>query len=450
MRIRTIFTIGGASIALLIAIACTSASSPPTHRNVHDSGVRGGAPGAGGPIPGLDAADLAFFTEGQTRFVKVDTVNGDGLGPRFNAEACGQCHAAPATGGTSPALNPQVAIATDQGAKNTVPSFITSNGPVREVRFKKTNGQPDGSVHDLYVITGRSDAPSACAIVQPDFAAQLKANNAIFRIPTPVFGDGFVEAIPDSTISANLAADSATKLAMGIHGHVSRISGSVNLSGNDATITRFGWKAQNKSAQIFAGEAYNVEQGITNELFPNEREDNPACATNNLPEDQTNVTQTSPTQVISDIVAFGLFIERLAPPVPAPLTTASQTRGKELFTQVGCNLCHTPTLTAGKSAIPGISGQPVNAFSDFALHHMGAGLADGITQGGAGPDEFRSAPLWGVGQRLFFLHDGRTNDLLAAILAHRSKGSEANQVIAKFDGLSDADEQAILDYLRTL
>jgi CxxC motif-containing protein (DUF1111 family) len=450
MRLRTILATVGVSLALIIAIACSSASAPPLHRNVHDPGPRQGQPGAGGPIAGLSATELAAFNEGLTRFMKTDTVNGDGLGPRFNLDSCGGCHAQPNIGGSSPKVNPQVAVATALGAQNKVPSFITVNGPVREVRFVKNNGKPDGSVHDLFVITGRSDAPAGCAITQPDFAAQEAAKNVIFRIPTPVFGLGFVEALTDSTIEANLAADSTTKTAMGIHGHVSRISGSVNLSGNDATVTRFGWKAQNKSGLIFAGEAYNVEMGITNEAFPNEREDNPACAVLATPEDHTNFDQTSAVKVISDIVAFEVFMRSTAPPQPVALTTPSQKRGEALFTQVQCNLCHTTTLHTGKSIVTNVSNVDIHPFSDFALHHMGKGLADGITQGGAGSDEFRSAPLWGVGQRLFLLHDGRTNDLLAAILAHRSKGSEANQVVDKFDRLSDAEQQAILDYLRTL
>ena len=89
-------------------------------------------------------------------------------------------------------------------------------------------------------------------------------------------------------------------------------------------------------------------------------------------------------------------------------------------------------------------------FSDFALHDMGNGLADGITQGNANGREFRTAPLWGVGQRIFFLHDGRTSDLYQAITAHASSGSEANTVIAHFQMLSTADQQALVNFLRSL
>jgi len=89
-------------------------------------------------------------------------------------------------------------------------------------------------------------------------------------------------------------------------------------------------------------------------------------------------------------------------------------------------------------------------FSDFALHHMGTNLSDGISQGLAGPDEFRTAPLWGIGQRLFFLHDGRSRDLLGAIQQHSSPGSEANKVVRRFDDLSPERKQAVLDFLRSL
>jgi len=97
-----------------------------------------------------------------------------------------------------------------------------------------------------------------------------------------------------------------------------------------------------------------------------------------------------------------------------------------------------------------LNGKPVNLFSDLLVHDMGVGLADGVSQGEAGPREFRSAPLWGVGQRLFFLHDGRTADLLRAIQQHASPGSEANGVISRFNNLRESDKQDLLNFLRSL
>src|SRR5262249_36802996 len=158
------------------------------------------------------------------------------------ATSCSGCHAYPAIGGTSPPANPQIAMANADGATNKIPSFITPDGPVREARFiRNPDGSPDGGVHDLFVITGRSDA-AGCSISQPDFDAALSHHNVIFRIPTPMFGAGLVESITDTAILKNAANP---------HKAVFGISGGVNRSGNDGTITRFGWKAQNKSLVMF-------------------------------------------------------------------------------------------------------------------------------------------------------------------------------------------------------
>ena len=440
-----------------------------------DPGVRGGAAGAGGPLQGLTADETAFFLDGQTRFAEIEVVkNGsnNGLGPRFNSNQCFSCHSQPSIGGTSPAKNPLPDVAALAGAKNVVPWFIVPNGPIREARFKKSNGTADGNVHDLFVITGRSDAPG-CNIAQFDFlpagnplTGQGGSQNIIFRIPTPVFGAGLIEAIADSAILANQQANAAAKSQLGIHGHANaHLSGNVNLSANDGTITRFGWKAQNKSLLMFAGEAYNVEMGISNQLFPQERDETPSCLFTPTPNDTLNFTTTPSTTssgisnpaVISDIEAFANFMRMLAPPTPAPPTPSSE-KGRETFARIGCVHCHTPSFTTGKMIASGsatspsaaLSNQTANLYSDLLVHHMGEDLADGITQGAAGPDEFRTAPLWGVGQRVFFLHDGRTTNLVEAIRDHKSKGSEANRVIEHFNKLKTQEQQEIIDFLRSL
>jgi len=457
--------------ALLITGLAAGAAKGPI-----DPGVRQGASNAGQPLPGLAQDELAFFQDGMSRFLEVESVTGganNGLGPRFNGAQCAQCHAQPGLGGSSPAANPLISLATQQGAKNTVPWFILPAGPIREARFKRNpDGSVDGGVHAIYVITGRTDAPG-CNIAQPDFSP---AGNAItahggnpnlsFRIPTPVLGAGLIEAITDAAILANANEDASTKRSLGISGHANaHISGVANRSANDGTITRFGWKAQNKSLLIFAGEAYNVEMGITNMMFPQERDYTNGCIFNATPEDATNFTPTPPngsrtapyTAVLSDIEAFANFMRMLAPPTPAP-ETDSTIRGRDLFTKVGCVYCHTPTLTTAKMIASGgavvpsvsLSNQAAHLYSDLLVHHMGKGLADGITQGSAGPDEFRTAPLWGVGQRIFFLHDGRTSNLVETIQAHSSAHSEANRVVEKFRRLKPSEQQDLVNFLRGL
>ena len=139
------------------------------------------------------------------------------------------------------------------------------------------------------------------------------------------------------------------------------ISGEFNRSGNDGTITRFGWKAQNKSLLIFAGEAYNVEQGVTNELFPNERETDPSCQYNATPEDSTNLTVTSSSgssasDYSSDTVNFAAFMRLSAPPSPVPnITTVLTSSGGRLFTSIGCSACHVIKQTTGQSGYTGQS-----------------------------------------------------------------------------------------------
>jgi len=463
----------GAFVAIVLATACLRTSAQTVKAPI-DPGVRGGAAGAGNPFKNLTADENTFFQDGFKRFIEVEVVQGgsnNGLGPRFNSNQCLSCHAQPAPGGTSPAQNPLIAVATLNGAKNMLPWFVTAKGPVREARFKRNpDGTNDGGVHDLFVITGRSDA-KGCNISQPNFlpagnplTGKGGNPNIIFRIPTPLFGAGLIEAIPDSAILANMHANAPEKTQLGIYGHPNaHLSGNANRSANDGTITRFGWKAQNKSLLMFAAEAYNVEMGISNQLFSQERDETPACLFTATPNDALNFT-TSPTgaatsdpAVISDIEAFANFMRMLAPPTPAP-DTPSTVNGRATFTKVGCAHCHMPSFTTGKMIASGsstnpsaaLSNQPVNLFSDLLVHHMGRGLADGITQGGAGPDEFRTAPLWGVGQRVFFLHDGRTSSLVEAIEEHQSPGSEANRVIEHFHRLPTREQQDVINFLRSL
>jgi CxxC motif-containing protein (DUF1111 family) len=478
----------------------------PTSHAV-DPGVRGGAAGAGGPIAGLTTNQLNFFNAAEVRFENIDAVPAPGgLGPAFNDNSCAACHSQPAVGGTSPAANnPEVAVANLDGATNVVPSFVTANGPVREARFvNNPGGTPDGSVHDLFTIAGRSDAPG-CTMAQPNFAAELAANNVSFRIPTPLFGLGLVEATSDEILRADFSATSQQRSSLGI-------SGNFNLSGNTNNITRFGWKAQNPSLLVFAEEAYDVEMGVTNEGFPEERLSPPAdCIFNGTPEDTTNLTDNgasnSPaSDFSSDVINFAAFMRFTAPPAPATPTTSSTptastsststtqvvsadaasvlsaasgtpstssagatssagstvaadaSQGQQVFQNIGCSACHTPTMTSGLSGEGPAGNGTGNAlthvtfhpFSDFAVHDMGTGLADRVTQGAANGQQFRSAPLWGVGQRVFFLHDGRTDNLVTAIEDHASNGSEANTVINNFNMLSTANQQALIDFLRSL
>ena len=470
-----------------------------------------------------------------------------GLGPSFNAVSCFQCHSQPTVGGSAPGKtrgvptpgfpdgNPQVGDAPTAAQLQAVSSFITASGPVREARFPKGAAGDDsihrdpvlaGAVANLFVIKGRPDAPANCDIAQEDFPTQVTNKNIIFRIPIPTFGEGFVENTADDNLEGNLAVEDAIANNPNIFDPVLGIKGSFNISGNDQTITRFGWKAQNKSLLIFSGEAANVERGVTNENFPNERTDgNGQCSPNPEPEDQVIVppdpSDPNPNHdrdilsvlnnpafgasgvaslISSDIENFAVFMRLNASPSQCNYNSglnssgaaqclafdASARRGAKLFGSldptfagsltstvadsnpdtatlkpIGCVLCHSNFLRTTTSSTPELNNAVFHPFSDFAIHTMDSGLADGVTQGNAGGNQFRTAPLWGLGQRLFFLHDGRAADLLTTIKDHAPNAGtspanctpamgEACQVIVLFNKLSSNSQQDILNFLRSL
>lgn len=486
-----------------------------------DPGLREGQPGAGNPLPGLTPVESVVFEEGLQRIIQLEAVcddcsdlvvgshidpvhanlltqtNSAGLGTRFNADQCSACHNQPAVGGSGGFMvpNPEAApgqqrvpenpmfdlIPHRKGATNTVPSFITRYGPIREVRFaRKPDGSPDGGVHQLFTVAGRSDifppgqidTCSSLILPQPDFETEFRRGNLRFRIPLQLFGLGIIDGIQDREILARHAATSAIRARLGI-------GGIPNRSANDGTITKFGWKAQNKSLAIFSGEAYNVEMGVTNDVFPQAVDETPECTADKSEpndilrtdnNDARNQSYYSPEHQAPDWLMFSMFMRLLDAPRPVHFT-ASALRGQALFGTgpeapgVGCSACHTPTMvTQPRSETPSLQNVTAHLYSDLIIHHMGRNLADDITQGLATGDMFRTTPLWGVGQRRFFLHDGRTDDLLKAIYTHYSPAmdcdgdagtscygpSEANAVIRRFRALTPIDQQAILDFLRAL
>src|SRR6266851_2036615 len=448
-----------------------------------DPGVRGGVPGAGAPLKGLTPIELSMFNEGMNRALQLEGVcdgcsdltigqsvdparanvltqtNSSGLGTRFNGDQCTACHNQPALGGSGGFMvpNPQDParqyrapenpmfdlMAHRRGATNHVPSFIEQYGPVREVRFaRKPDGTPDGGVHQLFTVVGRTDIfpqgqPGSCtaADLPPiDFETEYRRGNLRFRIPLQLFGLGIMDGIQDREILERFASSATIRQELGIQGMPNR-------SGNDGTITRFGWKAQNKSIMIFAGEAYNVEMGVTNDLFPQATDESPACTADksepndifrNDPSDVRNQNFFNPLHELPDWQMFAVFMRFLDAPQSVPLTASAQ-RGQQLFGTdpgnpgIGCFACHTATMvTPARSETEALQNLTVHPYSDLLIHHMGKGLADDITQGLATGDMFRTTPLWGVGQRTFFLHDGRTNDLLQAIEAHHSPGDDCD------------------------
>jgi CxxC motif-containing protein (DUF1111 family) len=431
--------------SLCAAMVMLGASSGPI-----DPGVRTGSPGAGGEIAGMTSDQLAQFPGYQTVFHEVNNTvpNPVGLGPGYDADGCTVCHAQPAQGGSSPAFNPLFKMYQLDGAQNVMPSFITTKGPVVNARspFMSDGVTPDGHVQQLFVITGRPDA-AGCSATQPDFAAEQAANNLIFRQTTPVFGEGLVEIVRNADILANMNANLTLKQELGI-------SGSPSIAA-DGSISRLGWKAQGRSLILFGGDAYNIEEGITNELSPNELNQTPGCAFNAYTEDHSNFNHFRAHNFDGDPDDQANFMRFLAPPTPAAQSKSEQ-NGEVQFNNIGCVLCHTESFTTPVAAIPALSQIAFNPYSDLLVHHMGPCLADNVVQGTVMGDEFRTPPLWGVGQRVFFMHDGRTTDIVQAIQDHscaansQYPASEANGVIGAFNALSEQNQQNLVNFLRSL
>lgn len=446
-------------VPVTAALLFQSVSGPSLFGQSKDPGLRGPVKPVFmvTPIGGMSASESALFQLGVAEFRIFNSVMGGpngplnkqtsaGLGPRFNSVSCGECHVQPTHGGSSAPVTNQAQLVsgvnTDYGILapgQTNPSFLQRNGPSFAVRFKyNPDHTRDGGVHQLFTISGRSDAPG-CNIPQPDFATQFQSGNVSIRITTPTFGAGLIEAIPDSTILSNKNSSLPAKMALGISGHENR-------DPHNALIAKFGWKAQIRALRDFTAEAYRNEMGVTNDTFTVENDLTPACQFNSGLDDKPFQT---PQGIQTRVDIVNTFMRFLAPPARGT-ATASVNNGQSVFQNTGCVMCHTPVMNTGSSTSPALANKPVNLYSDLLVHHMGQGLMDDIIQGSAGVDEFRTAPLWGLGQRTFFLHDGRTSDLKAAIAAHAGTGSEANQVVANWNVLTETLKQDLLNFLRSL
>ncbi|HEV2176691.1 MAG TPA: di-heme oxidoredictase family protein [Terriglobia bacterium] len=434
-----------------------------------DPGVRGGTAGAGGFVTGLTTQQAQVGTDITPYFSQVNNVpepadqsSPGGLGPRFNSNSCASCHAQPAIGGASPLPaslggpgNPLFNVYQLMGAQNTMPSFETTSGPVLVPLFPFESDliTPDGYVHQLFTITGRTDAGS-CSIAQPNFTQAMSQNNLVFRQPIATFGDGLIEIIQNVDIINNLNANLTQKAALGI-------IGTPNIA-SDGSVSRLGWKAQMRSLVLAAAIEYNVEEGVTSEFFPNELDETPGCVLNPVPESYINYNPSIPPyEYPGDPDRFAIYMRFLAAPVPGACpggVQSSCTNGSVQFnsSNVGCALCHTKSFTTPKSIINALGQKKATLYSDLLVHHMGPCLADNITQGNAAGDEFRTAPLWGVGQRAFFLHDGRTSDIVQAIEDHLCTGnsqypnSEANASVTAFNALPQKNQQDLVNFLRSL
>ncbi len=347
-------------------------------------------------LPGATTSDVALFNAAMGMFntgfsVKgtlVTHVNGNhafpgaGLGPRWNSFSCRECHGAPVMGGASFRTNSQATLATGVGDGLRDPRARTADavvsdgqrvvaGGADQVQARRTR---DGQVHQLFTIAGRPDAPG-CNIAQENWPAQVAANNVSVRITTPTFGAGLIEAITDAAILAGKQGDATTHTAragLGIAGHENLMA--------DGTVGRFGWKAQTRTLNQFSADAFVHEMGVTSAAFPSPNDPTASCNFKSGLDDKVMSTPAG-SMKMTDLVAAGMRLSAARAPIALSTSAAN---GKVLFGTVGCALCHSPSFTTPSSKTAALSSKAVALYSDLLVHHMGAGLADDIVQGGAG------------------------------------------------------------------
>jgi len=378
----------------------------------------------------------------------------DGLGPLFNAQSCRECHQSPVTGGVSQVTELRV------GHKGPDGKFRNSEIPIN---------------HGSEIIKGRSLVNQRAICPNSAFPAveiqeRVPDSETIRTIRTSLgtLGDGFVEAVDDSTL-----IDISNRQCKQDHGKICGLVVRVPIleSPGETRVGRFGWKSQHASLLSFSGDAYLNEIGITNRLFPDEVTN--LCNTVAEPNDRAGADG------LTDIDRFARFIRATKAPArdPEQAGTSSAKAGETLFAKIGCDTCHVPTLTTaasgtvingGKFTIPeALGSKTFHPYSDFLLHDIGTG--DGIVVAmeehygkrmyqtqwrdfsleayQASANRIRTAPLWGVRMQPMLMHDGTSLTFRDAILRH---GGEASGVTAHFESLSKADQEVIIEFLKSL
>jgi CxxC motif-containing protein (DUF1111 family) len=383
----------GALLELLLSVCTPSAQTPPRF---------------GEPLPDLPVSLLAAFEEGRQRFSMEETP-ATGLGPVFNAPSCVTCHAVPAPGGSG-------------ASDDTVTVRFGLQAPGQPFNPLLNLGGP--SLQRRSVAQDLADCQLAGEMVPHE------ANAVGRRQPTPLFGLGLIQAIPESTIVARADPDDADD---------DGIAGRPNVS--NGVIGRFGWKAAVATVADAVGLSLIGELGITNFLYPNELSPQGAPVPS-----ACKITADIEDFDASRLAGITAFLSFMSAPPRGPLTDAVM-RGETLFTQAGCASCHMPVMRTAPNSLASLNQVDVPLYSDLLTHDMGSALDDRIVEGAAGGARWRTPPLWGLRARQFYLHDGRTSDLASAIALH---GGEARPSRDRFAGLSPSRQADLLAFLRSL
>ena len=364
-----------------------------------------------GPLPGLSAADLAAFAEGDAQFGRAFAPSA-GLGPIFNNVSCASCHSGDGRG----------------RPENALTRFSRGADLVRELGGPQLQDRAISGAEPETVPSGVETS---------------------LRLPPPVFGVGLIEAIPEADILAN--ADEADADGDGISGRPNYVTPPDFLPAHGEpsgpALGRFSRKAQVSSILQQTVGAYHQDMGITTDFLPEENF-NPLASGSSLAADRI----ADPELSAATVHAVVAYLRMLAPPEPGPMTSR-RTRGRTMFEEVGCASCHVPTYRTGPSSIRALAGRAADLYSDLLLHDMGDGLADGRPDGQANGREWRTTPLWGMrimrkflNGHAFLMHDGRARSVEEAILVH---GGEADSARIAFRALPTEDREALIDFVES-
>jgi CxxC motif-containing protein (DUF1111 family) len=402
-----------AAAGLLAALAATGPGGVSGAARAQEAA----APGLGDPLPGLTDAQLVRFRAGKEEFEAVEDA-ADGLGPVFNGASCAECHAGPATGGSSTVLSTQIGATVD----GRFDPLLRLGGPTIQTRG----------------VVGRRGFQFQGEVVPP------QATIVARRRSNPLFGFGLVDAVPDEAFEATALIQQV--FTPETAGRTNRVR---DLRTGQAAVGKFGWKGGKANVFDFSADAYKDEMGITSPGL-RRSEDGRSVGEENPPQGNAGLLRFNPVaspneENLDSVTAFADFITFLAPPPQRPLTAAGR-RGRDLFADIGCADCHQPVMQTGPNPVRALDRVEFRPYSDFLLHDMGD-LGDGIEQGRGTGREMRTAPLWGLNQLPFFLHDGRAATVNQAIRMHDGQGRPARN---RYRDLTPAQRADLLEFLDSL
>lgn len=446
-------------VFVLAGIMCRKSDVTFTEDN-YDPRLSGGAAtifsttsqAFGESVSGLSAYDQFMHDVGdglfEQTFVSAPAPHFPGLGSRYNNVSCVSCHHNDGKG-TPTAGTPTSSLLT----RISIPGFDPHGGPLQAIDFGTqlqdkaiTGWQPEVKLNVAYTqqtVTFPDGATSQLRVPVYTLENPYKPLPANYmysvRLAPPVFGLGLLELLPESGILQHADPDDADG---------DGISGRPNYVYNPYTsrkeLGRFGLKANASTLLIQIASAFQQDMGITNYIFPLENYMTATDAVNTDPPDITD----------SMLDAMVFYVRTLAVPARRNVDDATVKRGEQLFTQIQCASCHTPTMQTGVDVrIPALSNQRIHPYTDLLLHDMGEGLADNRPDYDATGREWKTPALWGIGLfpktngTPYYLHDGRARSITEAILWH---GGEAAASKNAFMNLPASDRDALVKFINSL